>query len=148
MERMLGEGGKKVLPVRIEGEWYDHSDYRDAHPGGKWLLDYSYGKDVTAIFKSIHLFSDAETSPTLKKLPIIDIEAEMLRNPHVFSADLVPATVGQEVCAPTQNFPKSLCRCFRGHRCASGEHRPQQNTRRQVHAGKCNNTRTHARMHI
>jgi len=104
MERMLGEGGKKVLPVRIEGEWYDLSDYRDAHPGGKWLLDYSYGKDVTAIFKSIHLFSDAETSSTLKKLPIIDIEAEMLRNPHVFSADFVPATVGQEVCTP-QNFP-------------------------------------------
>lgn len=113
VERLKGESGKAVLPLRIDGEWYDLSDYRETHPGGKWLLDYAYGKDVTAIFKSIHMFGEADTKSVLKKLPIIDMEAEMLHNPHVFSAEFVPTTTGQEIETPfRQELAEMLHRRF------------------------------------
>lgn len=49
-----------LLPLRINGEWYDVSGWADDHPGGRWLLEYARGRDVTALFRSIHLRSEAK----------------------------------------------------------------------------------------
>ena len=50
------------LPLRIDGEWYDVSGWADGHPGGRWLLEYARGRDVTAIFHAIHLKNSNKVS--------------------------------------------------------------------------------------
>lgn len=98
-----------TLPLRIDGHWYDLSDYADAHPGGRWLLEYSRGRDVTALFHAIHMRNSERSATALKKLPRLDaseiavpsrpglgpqaLEAESaLQGEYVFSlADMAPA---------------------------------------------------------
>ena len=72
--RISSKALKDMIPLRIDGVWYDLSDYADAHPGGRWLLDYSRGKDVSALFRSIHLFSAGEPAAILRRLPTVPEE--------------------------------------------------------------------------
>lgn len=58
-----------ALPLRIEGQWYDVSGWADEHPGGRWLLEYARGRDVTALFRAIHLRNEGVASAALSRLP-------------------------------------------------------------------------------
>uniref|UniRef100_A0A7S0Q1W9 Fatty acid desaturase domain-containing protein n=1 Tax=Coccolithus braarudii TaxID=221442 RepID=A0A7S0Q1W9_9EUKA len=57
------------LPLRIDGRWVDAATHADVHPGGRWLLEYARGRDVTAIFHAIHLFREDTAAAALAKLP-------------------------------------------------------------------------------
>lgn len=70
--RAASREGHTPLPVRIDGEWYDVGEWASRHPGGAWLLEYSRGKDVTALFHSIHLRSSSTSHAVLAKLPRIE----------------------------------------------------------------------------
>ena len=55
-----------TIPLRIDGEWYDAGGWADEHPGGRWLLEYARGRDVTALFHSIHLRARGSTERALQ----------------------------------------------------------------------------------
>ena len=61
-----------TLPLRIDGVWYDVQEYADKHKGGRWILDYAKGRDVTAIFHAVHMHGEKKAAAALDKLPILD----------------------------------------------------------------------------
>lgn len=61
-----------ALPLKINDEWVDVSAWADAHPGGRWLLEYARGRDVTALFKAIHMRSESLATASLAKLPRLE----------------------------------------------------------------------------
>ena len=60
------------LPLRIDGVWYDAAAWADSHPGGRWLLEYARGRDVTASFHAIHLKNEKLARAALAKLPQLE----------------------------------------------------------------------------
>ena len=63
---------KQPLPLRIDGEWYDARHYAEtAHAGGRWLVEYARGRDVSFLFKSIHSLNEEKARNALLKLPNI-----------------------------------------------------------------------------
>ena len=63
------------LPLRIDGVWYELGDWASEHPGGRWLLEYARGRDVTALFRAIHMRSDKLADAALAKLPRLEASA-------------------------------------------------------------------------
>jgi len=61
-----------ALPLKIDGTWYDVAVWADAHPGGRWLLEYARGRDVTALFHAIHMRSEGIATSSLARLPRLD----------------------------------------------------------------------------
>ena len=55
-----------------DGAWYDVAVWADAHPGGRWLLEYARGRDVTALFHAIHMRSEGIATSSLARLPRLD----------------------------------------------------------------------------
>ena len=70
---------QSTLPLRIDGEWYDVSGWADEHPGGRWLLEYARGRDVTALFHAIHMKNQQKSVTALSRLP--RLEASSLPQP-------------------------------------------------------------------
>ena len=68
----------ETLPLRIDGEWYDVGPWADDHPGGRWLLEYARGRDVTALFHAIHMRSQAASAVALARLPRLEASAVAL----------------------------------------------------------------------
>ena len=64
------------LPLKIHGVWYDAQPYAAQHPGGRWLLEYARGRDVTAIYRAIHMHGEAASAAKLRTLPVLN-EAEL-----------------------------------------------------------------------
>ena len=64
-----------TLPLRIDGNWYDLTEWADEHPGGRWLLEYARGRDVTALFHAIHMKNDQKASAALSRLPTLEASA-------------------------------------------------------------------------
>ena len=63
---------KRPLPLRIDGEWYDARHYAETtHAGGRWLVEYARGRDVSFLFKSIHSLNEEKARNALLKLPKI-----------------------------------------------------------------------------
>lgn len=62
----------QLLPVRIDGVWYDLEDYANKHQGGRWLLEYARGRDVTTIFHAIHMHGETKAKSALSRLPTLD----------------------------------------------------------------------------
>ena len=67
------------LPLKIDGAWYDVGGWADEHPGGRWLLEYARGRDVTALFHAVHMKSQQKSELALRKLP--RLEASSLPQP-------------------------------------------------------------------
>ncbi|KAL1499517.1 hypothetical protein AB1Y20_011720 [Prymnesium parvum] len=67
----LPRASPSPLPLRIDGQWYDLRPYADAHPGGRWLLEYACGRDVTALFHAIHLRDHSKAAAALLRLPTL-----------------------------------------------------------------------------
>ena len=63
------------LPLRIDGEWYELGDWAGEHPGGRWLLEYARGRDVTALFHAIHMRNEKLSYAALAKLPRLEASA-------------------------------------------------------------------------
>ena len=61
-----------TLPLRIDGTWYDLSGWAGDHPGGRWLLEYARGRDVTALFHAVHMKSAQKSEAALSRLPRLD----------------------------------------------------------------------------
>lgn len=61
-----------LLPLRIDGVWYDCSSWADKHPGGRWFLDYARGRDVTAAYRFTHMLGEQKADAALQKLPKLD----------------------------------------------------------------------------
>ena len=59
---------RPTLPLRINGTWYDASAYALKHEGGRWLLEYARGRDVTALFRATHLFGETRAASHLATL--------------------------------------------------------------------------------
>lgn len=72
--KSLSTVSSSLLPLRIDGVWYDCSAWADQHPGGRWLLDYARGRDATALFHFTHQLGQAKADAILKKLPRLDEE--------------------------------------------------------------------------
>ena len=96
--------GPGKLPLRIDGVWYDLQDYADKHKGGRWLLEYARGRDVTPIFHATHMHGERKAKAVLANLPTLDaseiqlpsraglsrsqLEGEQaLQGPYVFALD-------------------------------------------------------------
>lgn len=75
------------LPVRIDGQWYELADWAAAHPGGKWLLQYHRGRDVSALFHSIHLRSASRAAAILSRLPTLEPSTVEGAAPFVFERE-------------------------------------------------------------
>ncbi|KAG8465396.1 hypothetical protein KFE25_002703 [Diacronema lutheri] len=78
---------ERSLPVRIDGQWYELGGWAAAHPGGAWLLNYQRGRDVSALFHSVHLRSASRAEAILRKLPTIEPSAVVGAAPFVFERD-------------------------------------------------------------
>ena len=63
------------IHLRIDGKWVDVSDWADKHPGGRYVLEWADGFDVTGAFHTIHLFSSKKASAILDTLPEADLSA-------------------------------------------------------------------------
>ena len=98
---------KKPLPLRIDGEWYDARDYAEtAHAGGRWLVEYARGRDVSFLFKSIHSLNEEKASSALRKLPKIDTPEDAA--PYGFALGDEPEEV--EVDSPLRKELRALVR--------------------------------------
>jgi fatty acid desaturase len=64
--------GRGLLPLRIDGVWYDVGDYANKHKGGRWLLEYARGRDVTPIFHAIHMHGETKAKAALARLPTLE----------------------------------------------------------------------------
>ena len=62
----------QLLPVRIDGVWYDLEEYANKHQGGRWLLEYARGRDVTPIFHAIHMHGETKAKSALARLPTLE----------------------------------------------------------------------------
>lgn len=65
---------RSTLPLRINNTWYDASAYAGQHAGGRWLLEYARGRDVTALFRATHLFGEQRAAAHLAKLPVLPLD--------------------------------------------------------------------------
>jgi hypothetical protein len=63
----------RPLHLKIDGHWYDVTAWADKHPGGKYVLEWADGYDVTNAFHTIHLFGSKKSSDVLAKLPAADL---------------------------------------------------------------------------
>ena len=70
-----------ALPLRIDGQWYDLGDWADDHPGGRWLLEYARGRDVTALFHAIHMRNDALAQANAEQREFLDAICRRLNAP-------------------------------------------------------------------
>ncbi len=61
----------RPLPLKIDGTWYDAAEYAQRHKGGAWLLRYAQDRDVTALFRATHLWSEQRADVALAKLPVL-----------------------------------------------------------------------------
>lgn len=66
------------LPLKIDGNWYDVSGWADEHPGGRWLLEYARGRDVTALFHAVHMKNQKLSEAALNRLPMVEESALLL----------------------------------------------------------------------
>lgn len=61
------------IHLRIDGKWVDASGWADKHPGGRFVLEWADGFDVTGAFHTVHLFSSKKASDILETLPEADL---------------------------------------------------------------------------
>ncbi|KAJ8610536.1 hypothetical protein CTAYLR_009741 [Chrysophaeum taylorii] len=76
------------LPLKINNNWVDVAEYASKHKGGRWLLEYARGKDVTFLFNAIHVMNPASAHAALSILPRVD-EPPAVRD-RVFSFSKPP----------------------------------------------------------
>ncbi len=69
------ESHSQPLHVKIDGTWYDVSDWVDRHPGGRYVLEWADGHDVTGAFHTIHLFGSKKAREVLRHLPEADLSS-------------------------------------------------------------------------
>lgn len=81
---------RQDLHVKIDGVWYDVTDWAARHPGGAYRLEWVNGFDVSGLFHTIHLFSRKKTTQLLRGIPTID-ESELPRSPTVTPQHLAGA---------------------------------------------------------
>ena len=104
---------KRPLHVRIDGRWYDVTGWADKHPGGRYVLEWADGFDITGAFHTIHLFGGKTASSVLKALPEVaetSLTAGESVPPILPKVDRVP----MEAQAPT---PPAILERSRGRRC-------------------------------
>ena len=61
------------IHIKVSGKWVDVTSWADKHPGGRYVLEWADGYDVTNAFHTIHLFSSAKASDLLARLPEADL---------------------------------------------------------------------------
>ena len=87
----------RPLPIKIGGVWFDAAEHAKTHPGGRWLLEYSRGRDVTALYRATHLFGEQRAAASLATLARMDDAAwaaSGLRQPS--RANLPPSRLAAE----------------------------------------------------
>jgi fatty acid desaturase len=94
-----------ALPLRIDGVWYDLQDYANRHKGGRWLLDYARGRDVTAIFHAIHMHGERTALATLSTLPTLDVDEIMASSTSMQGTHVVAVDDALERPLPTIDSP-------------------------------------------
>ena len=52
----------RPVHVKIDGAWYDVTEWAKSHPGGAYRLQWVNGFDVSGLFHTIHLFSKKKTA--------------------------------------------------------------------------------------
>ena len=72
-EEARRERGTRPIHLRIDGKWYDATGWADRHPGGRYVLEWADGYDVTNAFHTIHLFGGAKARNALHRLPPADL---------------------------------------------------------------------------
>ena len=65
------------IHLRIDGKWVDVSAWADKHPGGRYVLEWADGFDVTGAFHTVHLFSSKKASDILDMMPEADLSARV-----------------------------------------------------------------------
>lgn len=88
----------RPLVLRIDGRWYDATDWASRHPGGAYCLAWVAGFDVSVLFHTVHLFGRKSASAMLSRLP------------EVAGADLPTLLPGREplVLPDIRRVPKSM----------------------------------------
>ena len=85
----------KTVHLKIGGKWYDATDWADKHPGGRYVLDWADGFDVTNAFHTIHLFSSKKASDILARMPEADLSTRETRQQVLPPIDRVPMSAQQ-----------------------------------------------------
>ena len=78
------------IHVKIDGSWYDVTAWADSHPGGRYVLEWADGYDITGAFHTIHLFSSAKSTNILERMPIADLSERAEPPPNLPLIDNVP----------------------------------------------------------
>ena len=63
------------IHVMIDGRWYDVADWADSHPGGRYVLEWADGFDISGAFHTIHLFGSGKAAEVLKRMPEADLSS-------------------------------------------------------------------------
>jgi len=82
--------GGGTICVKVSGKWYDVTSWADKHPGGRYVLEWADGFDITGAFHTIHLFSDRKASDILARMPEADLTARAAPPLPVQRIDSVP----------------------------------------------------------
>jgi len=61
------------IHVKIDSRWYDVASWADSHPGGRYVLEWADGYDISGAFHTIHLFGSSKAAAALKRLPEADM---------------------------------------------------------------------------
>ena len=86
-----------TVHIKISGKWYDATAWADKHPGGRYVLEWADGYDVTNAFHTIHLFSSKKASDMLARMPEADLSTRTRRELVLPPIERVP----MEAQAPT-----------------------------------------------
>ena len=78
------------IHVKIDNRWVDVSAWADAHPGGRHVLEWADGFNVTGAFHTIHLFSAAKSKAMLGRMPAADLLARSRPATVLPTIDAVP----------------------------------------------------------
>ena len=78
------------IHVKIDGKWYDVTQWADQHPGGRYVLEWADGFDISGAFHTIHLFGNAKTSNVLARMPEADLSARASPAPILQRIGSVP----------------------------------------------------------
>ena len=81
------------IHVKVDGRWYDVTAWADSHPGGRYVLDWADGYDISGAFHTIHLFGSKKATDILARMPEANLTQRSTPALVMPQIDVVPMDV-------------------------------------------------------
>ena len=83
---------QRPIHVKVSGRWYDVTAWAAKHPGGRYVLEWADGYDITGAFHTIHLFGSRSATDILARMPTANLTARTQPLAEFPAIDSAPAS--------------------------------------------------------